>query len=90
MFINPYYIKIYTYVTATIATLYQLLNIYLIHRFSQKSIQIPEVLPEFLINWLKEFEILSDTKESVKEFTRMCYFSICIYIIFIILATLLK
>jgi hypothetical protein len=47
---TSYYLKIYIYITASLAILYQILNLYLLHLFIKKKVQISEVLPQFLIN----------------------------------------
>jgi hypothetical protein len=67
---------------------YHLLIIYLIHKFSTKKIQIPEVLPNFMINWLKNFEIMSETKETIKAFTKNSYIEISLYMIILLLVLL--
>ena len=54
---NPYYIKIFSYISCSLAIFYELLNLYLLHKFTNKNIKISEVLPEFIINWLQEFEV---------------------------------
>ena len=47
---SMYYLRIYCYVVCTLVIFYQLLNLFLLHKFSKKNIKIPKVLPEFLIN----------------------------------------
>ena len=86
---NTYYLKIYIYIICIIATIYELINLYLLHKFSKKNIKISEVLPDFIINWLKEFEIICTTKESINEFKKTYYIGISIYILIIIFITLL-
>ena len=85
---NIYYLKIYFYITNSLLIIYQLFNLYLLHKFSNDNIKISNVLPDFLINWLKEFEILSSTKENINEFKKTCYIYLLIYILIIILITL--
>uniref|UniRef100_UPI0030DE56CE hypothetical protein n=1 Tax=Squamanita imbachii TaxID=2976389 RepID=UPI0030DE56CE len=87
--ININYLKIFTYISCSLAIIYQIFNLYLLHIFSLKSIKISEVLPEFLINWLKEFEELSTSKETIKEFKKTCYIEIIIYILIIIILTII-
>ena len=79
----------YVLITSSLVIIYQLVNLYLIHKFSKKDTIIPEILPEFVINWLKEFEILKTSKISVKEFKNMCYIQICIYLAIIVLILLI-
>jgi hypothetical protein len=62
-----------------LVTSYQLLNLYLAHIFANKKIKIPEILPDFLINWLKEFEIITLTEESIKGFKKTCYIELLVY-----------
>lgn len=84
-----YYLRMYCYVSCTLVIFYQLLNIYLVHKFSNKNIKISKVLPDFLINWLKEFEEISSSVENIKEFKKTCYIEICIYLSIIIIITLI-
>ena len=79
IFIDYYLLKNFVCVYCLIIINYHLLSIYLIHKFYSKKIIIPEVLPNFIINWLKEFEIMSDTKEAVKIFSINSYIEISIY-----------
>jgi hypothetical protein len=37
---------------------YQLLNLYLVHKFASKIVKLPEVFPDLWVNWLKEFEVI--------------------------------
>ena len=87
---NVYYLKIFSYVSCSLAITYQLLNLYLIYKFYKKNTPpaIPEFLPNFIINWLKEFEILGSTNESFNEFKNMCYREILVYLLLITLITL--
>jgi hypothetical protein len=48
--INIYYIKVAYYIIFSLIICYHLLNLYLLHKFSNKKIKILEVLPEFVIN----------------------------------------
>lgn len=86
---NLYYLKIINYIFCSFGIGFQLLNIYLIHKFSTKNINIPEVFPEFIINWLKSIEVLSSNKVSLKDFKYGCYIEICIYTIICIIFTLI-
>lgn len=88
-FFNAYYLKLYILITSSLVIIYQLINIYLIHKASN-GMKISEVLPEFIINWLKEFETLSSSKASIKEFKNMCYIQIAIYIVIILLILLIN
>jgi hypothetical protein len=55
---NLIYLKLFIYTSCSLVILYQLINIFLLYKFSNKNVKIPEILPEFLINWLKEFEFI--------------------------------
>ena len=79
------YLKIFFYLSWSLAFIYQLSNLFLLNKFINKNIKISEVLPEFLINWLKDFEELSSNKESIKEFKKSCYINISIYIVMLII-----
>ena len=86
---NTYYLKMYTLTLCSLATLYQLSSIYLLYIFIKKNPKIPEFLPEFLINWQKEFEELSKAESGYfKDFKKSCYTEIAIYLVVIILAFL--
>ena len=87
--INTFYIKLYFYIGFSVAIFYQLLSIYLLHKFSKKNINIPEVLPDFIINWLKELEIMSSSKEGIKHLKSLIYIEIIVYILLMILFTLI-
>jgi hypothetical protein len=67
-----------------LVTSYQLLNLYLAHIFASKKIKIPEILPDFLINWLKEFEIITLTEESIKGFKKTCYIELFVYLVMMV------
>ncbi len=86
---NNYYLKMYCYISCSLVILYQILNILLLYLFSKNNIKIPEILPDFIINWLKEFEIMSSSKASIKEFKTTCYIEILLYVTIIILITLI-
>ena len=85
---NRYYFNIFSYSLFSLGILYQLLHIFLIYIFSKKKRNIPEILPDFLINWLKEFELMCLTKESTQYFKNFFYRHILVYIIMIVYYTL--
>jgi hypothetical protein len=68
---------------------YQLLNLYLLHKFASKNVKIPEVFPDFVINWLKEFEVIVLSEESIKEFKKICYIELVIYLIMMVIFILI-
>lgn len=52
--------------STSFAIFYQILNLYLLHKFStNKNYKISEVYPEFIIDWLRNIQILSSSKESI-------------------------
>ena len=85
---NSYYLKIYMLCTCSLAILYQLLNIYLYYIYITKKPKIPEYLPEFIINWLEEFEKMAKFKLNFKFFKKTCYIEITIYITILLLTLL--
>nr|YP_009912209.1 hypothetical protein [Phallus echinovolvatus]QLD96646.1 hypothetical protein [Phallus echinovolvatus] len=80
VFIDLSLLKNIVYISFLLTMSYQLLNLYIIHKFSTRKVNISEVWPDFFINWLKEFEVMASTKESIKEFKKICYIEISIYI----------
>jgi hypothetical protein len=82
---NIFYIKLYAYLTCSLVILYQILNIYLLHRFINKKINILPVLPDFIINWLKDLETISSNNDSSQYFKNSCYIQIFIYLSIIFL-----
>jgi len=89
IFNHVVYFKLYCYISCSLVILYQLLNIYLIYKFSQPETKIFEFYPEFIINWLKEFEEIGKSKEIAKYFKDMYYREIYLYFILIIIAVLI-
>lgn len=85
LFFNLNYLRIYFYVSVSLVIIYQLLNLYLISLFSRKKIKIFEFLPEFFINWLKEFEFMVKSQDSLKAFKQMCYIELFIYVSLLII-----
>lgn len=68
---------------------FQLLNLYLVYKFASKIVKIPEVFPDFWINWLKEFEVIVLSEESIKEFKKICYIELVIYLIMMVIFILI-
>lgn len=83
------FLRNFIYTFSSLVIFYDLLNLYLLHKFATKNVKISEVLPDFIINWLKEFEVLSSTKNSIKEFKKENYINISIYIFIMIVITIL-
>ena len=85
---NVSYLKISSYLLSTLAIFFELFSLYLLHKFSTKKVNIPDVFPNFIINWLKEFELLGSSKESIIEFKYNSYIHICISLSIIIITTI--
>ena len=79
--IDFYYIKVACYTIYSLRICYNLLNLYLLHKFINKSMKISEILPEFLIKRLKEIETMSSSKPGIEEFKTNCYLDIYVYLI---------
>ena len=83
------YIKIIFIVLYIFVIIFNILNIYFLSKFKNNSLKISEVLPEFIINWLKSIQIMSSSKESIKEFKNSCYLHISIYLFLIFIVIIL-
>jgi hypothetical protein len=79
--IKAYYIRVAYFTIFSLIICYDLLNIYLLHKFSNQSIKILEIWPEFLIKWLKDIETMSKTKPGRKAFKTSFYIDISVYLI---------
>ena len=88
-FLNMQNLKLLSNILCVLAIFYLLLNLYLIHKFANKNVNIPTILPEFFIKWLSEFQIIVKTPEGIKEFKNMYYREIVIYSFIIICINLL-
>lgn len=77
------------YVYSSLVIIFDVLNLYLLHKFASQKVNISEVLPDFIINWLKDFEVLSSSKISIKEFKKACYINMSIYLIIMIVITII-
>ena len=83
---NLYYLKIYSITSCSLVIGYHLLNLYLIHKFSVKKVKYSEVLPDFIIKWLQELEVLSSSKPGINSVKQMCYTQIFIYLFLLVIA----
>ena len=86
---NNFLVKL-VYIYCTLVIIYQLLNLYLVYKFSTKKVQISEILPDFLIKWLQEFELIARDKIFIKEVKKDIYIHISIYILTMVLITLIS
>lgn len=89
VFLNLYYLKLYIYITSSLLILYQILNLYLLHKFSKNTISISPILPVFILNWLTEFKEISSTEDGIQVLKKMCYVQISLYISIIVFITLI-
>jgi hypothetical protein len=78
------YLKWFSVVLCLLAILHNIISLYLIQKYSNKSISIPEVLPDFLIKWLSEFKYMGKSSESIKDYKDIYYRGIIVYILIII------
>lgn len=83
------YHRIFLITFSILIILYQLLCLFLLNKFYKKTITIPEILPSFLINWLKEFEALGSSTESFSIRKKNCYTQIGIYVVILLLSILI-
>lgn len=80
IFSNGYYFKMYCYTTCSLVIFYEILSLYLLYLFANKKINISDILPDFLINWLKAIRSLSEDKATIKWFKENSYIHILIYL----------
>ena len=85
LFLNLNYIKMYFYITISFYILYHLLLLYLLHRFSQKTISISPVFPAFIMTWLEDIKEASSSNITIMTFKKMCYVQIGLYSSFLVL-----
>ena len=89
VFLNLNYLKFYIYITSSLFILYQILNLYLLHKSTKNTISISPILPVFIIKWLTEFKEISSNENGVQVFKKMCYVQISLYISIIVFITLI-
>ena len=89
LFFIIYYLKLLSYSFSTLAILYQLTNLYLLKFFSYHEFKISNMLQNILKNWLREFEALNSSLESIIEYKNECYLQLTIYIVILILTRIL-
>lgn len=87
-FLNMHNLKLLSQTLCGLWILFLILHVYLIHKFAQKDRQIPEILPNFLIEWLSEFKQIVATPQSIKSFKNMYYIQIALYICIIVFTIL--
>jgi hypothetical protein len=70
---NVFYIKLVVLFVYVIFTLYDLFELYLIHKFKKSQLSISELWPNFIINWLEGYKIISESDDSIKDFKNLTY-----------------
>lgn len=88
--LNKNNLIIIVYVLSIFNILFEILSLYIVYRFSTKSLKISSILPNFLINRLKEIETLSNSQTGIEELKDNSYIHICVYTGIIILVTLIN
>jgi len=89
--INIYYLKLYCYLSSTIAIVIQLLSLYFLHKFSSSKtteLNLSPVLPDFIKEWLKDLKLASSSKEGINMYKESIYIHITIFFILTILVYL--
>ena len=83
------FFKKFTYVFSILVIFYEILQLYLVHVFSTRKVKISQVLPDFIINWLKGLKISCSNSVGIQEFKKSSYIEISIYLIIIIFITII-
>lgn len=86
---NTMYFKTIGYIICSLPLIYNIFCLYIIYKFSNNSINIPKILPEFLIKWLVDFKNVSSNDNSIKAFKSMYYKGISIYVVVLIIILLI-
>jgi hypothetical protein len=86
---DSYYLKVFILSYSFLVIIYLLLNLYFVYLFSIKKIQISEVLPNFVINWLKDIEVMCSSKEGIQAIKELFYRELLVYIIIIAVVIIL-
>ena len=90
IFLNYYnYLNIFVFFSTSLVIFYEILNLYFLNRFINKNMKISVVLPQFIINWLKELEEAASNDLTIKIVKENSYIHISIYSVLIFLITIL-
>ena len=81
---NTSNLKLFTLTLTSLIIIYFFINLYLLHKFYRKNVKIPDILPNFLLSWLKEFAVLSSSDAGFKETKNHYYLNIFIYVFILI------
>ena len=87
---DGYYLKLFILSYSFIIILYIFFVLYLVYLFSKKKIQISEVLPDFIINWLKLIEIMCSSKEGIQAIKNLYYRELVVYLLVITVVFILS
>ena len=88
--LNKNNLIIIVYVLSIYNIFFEILSLYIVYSFSNKSLKISSILPDFLINRFKEIETLSNSQPGIEEFKDNSYIHIYLYTGIIILVTLIN
>jgi len=79
------YFRTYFYVVIFLMIIYIIIHLLLLHIFYKNNkIKIPKILPEFLINWIKEFKTVTKTKAAFESFKQEYYIQLYLYLFILI------
>lgn len=78
-------IKRFVILGCFLSIFYHILYLYLIYKFSKGPVNIPSILPKFLIDWLKDFTIIVESPQTIEIFKDMSYKQLFLYILILIL-----
>ena len=83
------YLNIFVFISTSLVIFYEILNLYFLNRFINKNMKFSVVLPQFIINWLKELEEATSNDLTIKIVKENSYIHISIYSVIIILISIL-
>ena len=75
---------------SSLAISYFLLHLYLLQKFYKAKVNIPEILPQFIIDWLEGIKILASNEVGFKTNKETVYLNLIVYIIIVFLVTIFK
>ncbi len=80
-----YYFKLTSIGLCLLVILHDLVYLYFLYLFSKRNFIISDFLPLFLQKWLKQFEIMNESKDSLDGFKELFYRNISVYFIIILM-----
>ena len=81
--------KLFFYGLFSLAIAIQLFDLFLLHTLSIKKYKIPEILPQFIINYIKHFKSIKGNRPLIQEVKKDIYINIRLYLFFIFLYTII-